>query len=108
MPLRKIVFSRTLTAVEGSYELASGDLKNEIERLQAEPGTGDIAIGGATLAVEAAALGLIDEYWIRVAPVLLGGGTPFFALDETRVKLELVDTRVFESGVVFLRYRVRR
>ena len=46
--------------------------------MRAEPGEGDIAIGGATLAAEAAALGLIDEYRAMVYPVLVGGGIPFF------------------------------
>ena len=50
----------------------------EIERLRAEPAEGHIAIGGSTLAAEAAALGLIDEYRARVYPVLVGGGIPFF------------------------------
>jgi hypothetical protein len=56
--------------------LAAGGLVEEIERLRAEPGEGDIAIDGATLAAEAAALGLIDEYQARVYPVLVGGGIP--------------------------------
>jgi dihydrofolate reductase len=77
-PLPKVVFSTTLPAVQGNARLASGGLAEEIERLRAEPGEGDIAIGGATLAAEAAALGLIDEYRPRVYPVLVGGGTPFF------------------------------
>ena len=59
-PLPKVVFSTTLSAVQGTARLASGGLAEEIERLRAEPGEGDIAIGGATLAAEAAALGLID------------------------------------------------
>ncbi len=50
-PLPKVVFSRTLSAVEGNARLATGGLAEEIERLRAEPGDGDIAIGGATLAV---------------------------------------------------------
>ena len=61
-PLPKVVFSTTLSAVQGNARLASDGLAEEIERLRAEPGDGDIAIGGATLAAEAAALGLIDEY----------------------------------------------
>ncbi|MFD6127238.1 dihydrofolate reductase family protein, partial [Streptomyces hydrogenans] len=61
-PLPKVVFSRTLSAVEGRARLASGGLVEEIERLRAEPGEGEIAIGGATLAAEAAEAGLIDEY----------------------------------------------
>jgi dihydrofolate reductase len=102
------VFSRTLTAVEGNARLASAGLAQEIERLRAEPGGRNIAIGGATLAAEAAALGLIDEYRVRVQPLLVGGGLPYFALDERKQDLELLETRTFNSGVVFLHYRVRR
>jgi dihydrofolate reductase len=105
-PLPKVVFSTTLSAVEGNARLASDSLAEEIERLRAEPGEGDIAIGGATLAAEAAALGLIDEYRAMVYPVLVGGGTPFFPQRERRVDLELVETRTFGSRVAYLRYRV--
>jgi dihydrofolate reductase len=56
--LPKVVFSTTLSAVQGNARLASGGLEEEIERLRAEAAKGDIAIGGATLATEAAALGL--------------------------------------------------
>jgi dihydrofolate reductase len=107
-PLPKVVFSTTLSAVQGNARLASGGLAEEIERLRAEPGEGDIAIGGATLAAEAGALGLIDEYRIVVYPVMVGGGIPFFPRRERRVDLELVETRTFSSGVVYLRYRVTR
>ncbi|WP_326600641.1 dihydrofolate reductase family protein [Streptomyces sp. NBC_01803] len=107
-PLPKVVFSTTLSAVRGHARLASGGLAEEIERLRAEPGEGEIAIGGATLAAEAAALGLIDEYRTMVYPVLVGGGIPFFPQRECRVDLELVETRPFSSKVVYLRYRVAR
>ncbi|KRB76437.1 deaminase [Nocardioides sp. Root190] len=108
LALPKLVFSRTLTSVEGSNaQLATAGLAEEIERLRAEPGDGVIAIGGATLATEAARLGLVDEYRMRIQPVLVGGGLPYFPLDEQRVDLELLETRVF-SQVVHLRYRVRR
>ncbi|MCG0069564.1 dihydrofolate reductase family protein [Streptomyces tricolor] len=106
--LPKVVFSTTLSAVEGNARLASGGLAEEIERLRAEPGDGNIAIGGAGLAAEAAALGLIDEYRARVYPVLVGGGVPFFSQRERRVDLDLVETRTFSSRVVYLRYRVVR
>ena len=102
----KVVFSKTLSEVQGNARLASGTLGEEIERLRAEPGEGDIAIGGPTLASEAAALGLIDEYRARVYPVLAGGGLPFFAQLERRVELELVETRTFGSQVLYLRYQV--
>jgi dihydrofolate reductase len=107
-PLPKVVFSTTLSAVQGNARLASGGLAEEIARLRAEPGEGEIAIGGATLAAEAAAMGLIDEYRPRVHPVLVGGGIPYLPRREHRVDLELVETRPFSSGVVYLRYRVER
>ena len=107
-PLPKVVFSTTLPEVQGNARLASGSLAEEIERLRAEPGEGNIAIGGATLAAAAAALGLLDEYRARVYPVLVGGGIPFFPQRERRTDLELLETRAFSSGAVYLRYRVAR
>lgn len=107
-PLPKVVFSTTLSAVQGNARLLSGGLAEEIERLRAEPAEGDIAIGGATLAAEAAASDLIDEYRAMVYPVLVGGGVPFFPRHERRVDLGLVETRTFGSGVVYLRHRVAR
>src|SRR5580704_3640204 len=107
-PLPKVVFSTTLSALQGNARLASGGLAEEIARLRAEPGEGEIAIGGAALAAEAAALGLIDEYRARVYPVLVGGGIPFFPQRGRRVDLELVETRTFSSKVVYLHYRVAR
>jgi dihydrofolate reductase len=107
-PLPKVVFSRTLSAVEGNARLATTSLAEEIERLRAEPAAGEIAIGGATLAAEAAALDLIDEYRVMVYPVLVGGGIPYFARDERRVDLELVEARTFGSRIVYHHYRVTR
>lgn len=104
--LPKVVFSTTLDSVQGSgLRLATGTLVEEIVRLRTEPGEGDIAIGGATLAAAAADLDLIDEYHVRVSPVLLGGGIPFFAHHGRRSDLDLVDTRRYASGVVDLIYR---
>jgi dihydrofolate reductase len=104
--LPKVVFSTTLPAVQGNARLVSGGLAEEVERLRAEPGQGEIAIGGATLAAEVAAAGLVDEYRAMVYPVLVGGGVPFFPRRERRVDLELVEARSFDSGVVYLSHRV--
>lgn len=57
---------------------------------------------------QAADLDLIDEYLVRMFPVLVGGGSPFFALHGRRVDLELVETRTFGSGVVFVLPRATR
>jgi dihydrofolate reductase len=103
-PLPKLVFSRTLATVQGNARLATGGLAEEIARLP----EGEIAIGGPTLAAQAAALDLIDEYCPRVSPVLLGGGLPFFPQSERRTDLELVERREFPSRAVTHRYRVVR
>lgn len=64
-----------LTGAQGNARLAIGGLAEEIARLRAEPGEGEIAIGGAAPAAEAAASDLIDEYRAVAHPVLVGGGT---------------------------------
>ena len=103
--LPKVVFSRILHSVEGANtRLAGGDLRAEVTALRAG---GDVAIGGAGLAAEAARLDLIDEYRLFVHPVAVGGGIPFFPRDH-RVDMELVETRTFGSRVVYLRYRAVR
>ncbi|TKV56394.1 dihydrofolate reductase [Nakamurella flava] len=107
--LPKIVFSRSLASVEGSNtRLATTDLVGEIERLRAEPVDTDIAIAGATLAASASMAGLIDEYRIRLYPILVGGGIPYFARDERTVPLDLVESRTLGGQVQYLRYRVIR
>ena len=78
--LPKVVFSRTLDSVEGANTtLARDDLRAELISLQ-ESVRGDVAVGGAALAVEAA-LDLIAEYRLFVHPVAVGGGMPFFPRD---------------------------
>src|SRR3954469_16472417 len=76
--LPKVVFSRTLSAVEGNWRLATRDPVAELDALRGtEAGEGTIEVGGAGLASQFARLGLIDEYHVFVHPVVLGGGTPF-------------------------------
>lgn len=102
--LPKVVFSRTLDSVEGTNTtLAREDLRTELTSLR-ESVDGDVEVGGAGLAAEAVRLDLIDEYRLFVHPVAVGGGIPFFPRDQ-RVDMELVETRIFSSRVVYLRYR---
>lgn len=97
--LPKVVFSRTLESVEGNARLAAGSLAEEIADLD-----GDAEIGGAELAAQAIELGLVDEFHLFRAPIILGGGTPFFPPVGAPVPLELAETRTFGSGVVFERW----
>ncbi|WP_022929319.1 dihydrofolate reductase family protein [Patulibacter americanus] len=99
----KVVFSSTLDRVDGDARLVTGDAVAEIARLKAEDG-GPMDILGATLAGAAVRAGLVDEYVLATAPVLLGGGTPFFPTLDAWVDLTLVETRTFAGGVVLTRY----
>ena len=100
----KIVFSRSLERVEGNARLARDSVAEEVARLKEDPGK-DVSVGGAELAATLIKLDLIDEYGLFVNPVVLGGGTPFFPPLDQRINLELVETRMFGSRVVYLRYR---
>ncbi|SDM59738.1 dihydrofolate reductase family protein [Allokutzneria albata] len=100
---RKVVFSRTLTDVHWNSTLVSENAVEEVRRLKAE-GDGDMEVGGAGLAASLVPHGLIDEYQMFVAPVVLGGGTPMFPSLDSRIQLRLVETRQFAT-VVFHRYR---
>jgi dihydrofolate reductase len=102
--LPKVVFSRTLTDVQGNARLATEGIAEEVAKLREQPGK-DLGVGGAGLASACIKLGLVDEYRLFVNPVVLGGGTPYFPALEDRTNLELVETRTFGSRVVYVRYR---
>jgi dihydrofolate reductase len=100
----KHVVSSTLGEVDWNAELVTGELGQAVERLKAEPGQG-LSVGGVTLPLALADLGLIDEYEFVVHPVLAGHGPTLLAGLRERVALELVDRQEFRSGAVAVRYR---
>lgn len=100
----KYVVSSTLGAVDWNAELVHGDLAPAIRRLKEEPGDG-LWVGGVTLPLALADLGLIDEYEFLVQPVIAGHGPTLLSGLRGRIHLELVDRRQFSSGAVALRYR---
>ena len=100
----KYVVSSTLGDVDWNAELVRDDLAQAVERLKAEPGEG-LWVGGVTLPLALADLGLIDEYEFVVQPVLAGHGPTLLAGLRERIELELVDRQDFRSGAVALRYR---
>lgn len=106
--LHKAVFSRTLTSVEWNHsQLVTGDLAANILRLKGE-GTGNMFLfGSSNLAAALMQQGLIDEYRLALAPVVLGGGNPLFKPQE-RMDLQLLEVRTLASGGVILRYKPKR
>jgi dihydrofolate reductase len=104
---KKYVVSSTLDRVDWNAELLRGDLADAVRRLKQEPGRG-LAVGGVTLPLALAELGLIDEYEFVVQPKLAGHGRTLFAGLSKPLELRLVDRREFTSGAVALRYEPRR
>jgi len=103
---KKYVVSSTLGEVDWNAELLGGDLAAAVQRLKQEPGEG-LWVGGVTLPLALAELGLIDEYEFLVQPVLAGHGPTLLSGLRERIVLEPVDRREFRSGAVAVRYRPR-
>ncbi|GEP48692.1 deaminase [Microbacterium saccharophilum] len=104
---KKYVVSSTLSAVDWNAELVRGDLGPAVEHLKQGSGEG-LWVGGVTLPLALADLGLIDEYEFVVQPVLAGHGPRLLAGLRERIRLEPVERREFRSGAVLQRYRPAR
>lgn len=102
----KIVFSRTLASAEDkNTRIVRTGLRDQILKLKQEPGE-SILVGGVSLPSQLIELGLVDEIRLVVGPIVAGRGRRLFE-DVTlpqRLQLRLVDSKVFNSGCVALRY----
>jgi len=101
-----VVFSRTLERAEGkNTRIVRSDLKAEILKLKQEPGK-DILVGGVDLPSQLIALDLIDEYRFVFQPMIVGEGRRLMDNGnlQEKLRLELVDSKIFKSGCVALRY----
>ena len=102
----KIVFSRSLESAEDkNTRIVSTNLRDEILKLKQEQGK-NILVGGVSIPSQLIELGLIDEYRFVVGPIVVGQGRRLLegvSLPE-REQLKLVESKIFESGCVALRY----
>jgi len=103
---KKVVFSRSLDRAEdGNTRIVRTNLHDEILKLKREPGK-DILVGGIDIPSQLTELGLIDEYRFVVMPIIAGEGRRLMegvSLQE-KLQLKLVESKVFKSGSVALRY----
>jgi dihydrofolate reductase len=97
----KWVVSRSLKSVGPNASLLGGDLEASIRRLKAEQ-DGEIEVAGPGVARSLTDLGLLDEYRIYLHPVVLGGGTPYFA--GPRPRLRLAGHDLIDEDVIRLTY----
>src|SRR2546423_8524710 len=104
--INKIVFSRTLDSAEdNNTRIVRANLRDEILRLKQETGK-NILVGGVDIPSQLIELGLVDEYRFVVGPIVAGEGRRLLGgvrLRE-RLQLKLVESKIFESGCVALRY----
>jgi dihydrofolate reductase len=99
----KYVVSSTLE--EPGWEnttVLRGDPIEEVSRLKAAPGRDIVATGSVQLVHALVAAGLVDEYRLFVFPIVVGDGARLF--ETAAARLELLETRLFASGAVLLRY----
>ena len=97
----KWVVSRSLKSAGPNATLVAGDCEQVIRRLKAGL-SGEILVGGPVLAQSLTEAGLIDEYRLYLRPVVLGGGTPFFA--GPRPPLHLVASDMIADDLIRLTY----
>lgn len=104
--INKIVFSRTLDSAEDkNTRIVRTNLRDEILKLKQEQGK-SILLGGVSIPSQLIELGLVDEYRFVVGPIVVGEGRRLLegvSLPE-RLQLKLVESKIFKSGCVALRY----
>ena len=104
--INKIVFSRSLDSVEGkNTRIVRTNLQDEIRKLKQEQGK-NILVGGVNIPSQLIELGLVDEYYFTVHPIIAGEGTRLLggaSLPE-KLQLRLVESKISKSGSVALHY----
>jgi dihydrofolate reductase len=99
----KIVFSRTLESVSSARTRLEREFDSDAIRRLKEQVEHDVAVAGPGLAGEAIKAGLVDEYQLFLAPVIVGEGKQALP-DDVRLDLELLEERRFDNGMVYVRY----
>jgi len=103
--INKVVFSQSLDSAEGNTRIVRTKPQDEIVRLKQEQGK-NILIGGVTVPSQLIELGLVDEYRFVVQPIIAGEGSRLLegvSLPD-KLQLKLVESKIFKSGCVALRY----
>jgi dihydrofolate reductase len=103
---RKVVYSRTLESVSSARTRLEREFDVPAVRQLKESSEQDMTVAGSELAAQALAFGLVDELQLFVMPLVLGGGKSWLPSD-VRLDLQLLDSRRFGGGSVYLRYQVR-
>ncbi|QBR13225.1 dihydrofolate reductase family protein [Sphingobacterium sp. CZ-2] len=105
----KVVISRTLDGTDLSHTTVMGhNLKQEINELKEAGGKDILIFGSPGASLSLLELGLIDEFYLLVNPIILGHGIPFLQKLPKTVSLHLLESQIFPSEVVLLHYAVKK
>ncbi len=105
--MRQIVFSRSMTSSpDPAVELVSDDVVGFVEALKRNADGSIWLCGGGVIAAELMAARLIDRMVVKKNPVVFGDGIPLFQPGAFQAQLALRDTKVYDSGVILLRYEL--
>ena len=102
--MKEYVFSNSLDTIKKDAVLIKGDIKKEVEKIKNEPGKDIWLFGGASLTNSLMQYDLVDELSLAVHPILLGSGKPWFSDLKKRVKLKLINSKEWDTGLVTLNY----
>jgi dihydrofolate reductase len=103
-----VLTHRQLARTRDTVEFHSGDLKEFVNQ-RLRPAFRSIwVVGGGMLSAECLRLGLADEVYYSILPILIGDGIPFFGRLESDIALHLKEVKAYKSGMAELRYEVRR
>lgn len=106
--VKKIVISSTMDKTEWNNTLLIKDnIAEEIKSLKTQSGKNLVIFGSPGAAKTLLKLGLIDEFWLTICPVVLGSGKTIFE-DGEKIKLKLLSSRTFKSGVIATRYELEQ
>ena len=103
---KEYIFSTTLHKVKAGATLVRDNIQAEVEKIKNEPGKDIWLFGGASLTTSLMNLGLVDELSLAVHPLVLGSGKPLFQNIEGSIKLTLLDTKTYSTGLVSLAYAI--
>ena len=102
----KYVVSTTLTHADWQNStILNKNVVEEIQRLKEQPGQNILVAGSGRLVHTLMQHQLVDEYRFMVHPLVLGKGKRLFTKETGQVKLHLVETKAFTTGIVILHYQ---
>jgi dihydrofolate reductase len=105
----KVVFTKTLNKSKWiNTDIATGDLIEEVSKIKSQNGRDIIVYGGASFDSSLIKEKLIDEFYLFVNPIVMGSGKTIFRDLKEIQKLTLIDSKVFDCGLVLLHYEAKK